>query len=432
MGRVLSFMLALTFAISANAAAVARPIADRSQPMHFTLYRQGSPDVCSLKCKLLISAVGDITADTPQEFKKFAREHDLTGAIVVLDSEGGSVHGAIALGREIRRFALNTTVGRVINVSKHGGVAYAISSPSADCESMCAFVLLAGVHRIVPDEARVMVHQIWLGDRREDPTAGNYSAEDLVLVQRDIGSLAQYTTEMGISIEMLDLSLRIPPWEPMHTMSRDELHRMQVISDEPDSATIKLDVGGPTDTAITLTSDDMLNAEISERQWMMIDRSGKPALARRHPLTVNGKEIGHFDLLFSCSSVDESYNVKYIELRHKGEDAPQPDALRIVSLRFGNQLATLKVISSMRQDNSDELVTLASGPVPVALVDYFTALGDHSLTIETESEALATSIRVGNTGVQQSMLKFASTCPKPLSAHAELNVINSGNVASAK
>ena len=70
-----------------------------------------------------------------------------------------------------------------------------------------------------------MVHQIWLGDRRDDPTAASYSAEDLVLVQRDIGKLAQYTVEMGASIELLDLALRIPPWEPMHAMTQAEITR---------------------------------------------------------------------------------------------------------------------------------------------------------------------------------------------------------------
>ena len=49
-----------------------------------------------------------------------------------------------------------------------------------------------------------MVHQIWLGDRREDPTAASYSAEDLVLVQRDIGRLARYTAEMGASADLLE------------------------------------------------------------------------------------------------------------------------------------------------------------------------------------------------------------------------------------
>jgi hypothetical protein len=100
--------------------------------------------------------------------------------------------------------------------------------PRADCESMCAFVLLAGAKRVVPPEARVRVHQIWLGDRRDDAAAASYSAEDLVLVQRDIGKLAQYTIEMGGSVELLELSLRIPPWEPMRVLTRDEMRRMNL------------------------------------------------------------------------------------------------------------------------------------------------------------------------------------------------------------
>ena len=73
-----------------------------------------------------------------------------------------------------------------------------------------------------------MVHQIWLGDRRDDPTAANYSAEDLVVVQRDIGRLARYTVEMGGGVDLLEIALKIPPWEPMRMLSRDELRTMKV------------------------------------------------------------------------------------------------------------------------------------------------------------------------------------------------------------
>ena len=107
---------------------------------------------------------------------------------------------------------------------------------------MCAFVLLGGVQRYVPAEARVMVHQIWLGDRRDDPTAASYSAEDLVLVQRDIGRLAQYTVEMGGGIDLLDIALNIPPWEPMHDLTRDESRRMQVATEAPAPRPVQLRV----------------------------------------------------------------------------------------------------------------------------------------------------------------------------------------------
>jgi hypothetical protein len=225
MGRFVAAALTLVLVTPVLLLPAASQGSDRTLPMHFSLHVQGPGESCAPKCRTLISASGAITANTAQDFKAFARDRDLTGAIVVLDSNGGSVHGAIALGREIRRLGLDTTVGRLADLGAHHGTQRAKLIPRADCESMCAFVLVAGVHRTVPSEARVMVHQIWLGDRRDDPAAANYSAEDLVLVQRDIGRLARYTADMGASIELLDLALRIPPWEPMHALTRAEIRR---------------------------------------------------------------------------------------------------------------------------------------------------------------------------------------------------------------
>ena len=235
----------LAFAIALASAALVRPLpasaqaADRTLPMHFDLRLQGPADDCGAKCQLWISASGAITAETARDFELFAQGRDLTGATVALDSDGGSVLGAIALGRDIRRFGLDTTVGRIVDLAgADRGTPRGKFSPRADCESMCGFVLLGGVHRAVPPQARVMVHQIWLGDRRDDPTAANYSAEDLVLVQRDIGRLARYTIDMGGSIELLNIALRIPPWEPMHALTADETRRTRLATDKPAAPTV--------------------------------------------------------------------------------------------------------------------------------------------------------------------------------------------------
>jgi hypothetical protein len=236
MGR--SFLMATALAAAAPLLLLPAPLraSDRALPMHFELRVQGPPDACDPHCKVFVSAAGAITADTPRHFLVFAKSRDLTGATVVIDSDGGSVLGAIALGREIRKLKLATTVGRLVDLpAEEQSEPRAVLAPNADCESMCAFVLLGGVHRSVPADARVMVHQIWLGDRREDPTAANYSAEDLVLVQRDIGRLAQYTAEMGATVDLLDLALRIPPWEPMHALTRNELLRTRLTTEEPDA-----------------------------------------------------------------------------------------------------------------------------------------------------------------------------------------------------
>src|SRR5262249_56698958 len=86
-------------------------------------------------------------------------------------------------------------------------------SPRADCESMCAFLILGGARRYVPAEARVLVHQIWLGDRRDDATASVYTAEDIMVIQRDIGRLVQYTAEMGGGARLGAPARGIPPSE---------------------------------------------------------------------------------------------------------------------------------------------------------------------------------------------------------------------------
>jgi hypothetical protein len=382
--------------------------------MRFTLRQQGPEAACGSQCKLYVSASGAITSDTPAQFQAFAKNRKLTGAVVVLDSDGGSVHGALALGREIRRLGLDTTVGRLTDLKGSGNaVPRATLSTRADCESMCSFVLIAGVHRFVSSDARVMVHQIWLGDRREDPIAANYSAEDLVLVQRDIGKLAMYTAEMGASMDMLDLALRIPPWEPMHVMTRDEIQRMRVVTETPDSSPTATMASSPPKPVAQPQVSRLTNGveieEISDRSWGLVDHSGAASLARRYPLTLKGDEIGGFDLLVSCSARQGTYDALYVEHRHDADEAPLPKMLQSVLLQAGGQEAALKVVSTERRA-PDELVTLATGAIPAALIDGFGADGNHSMMVETQAGSVTTSIRIGNTGVQQNLPQLANAC----------------------
>ena len=327
--RSLGLLLASAVVALGSILPVSANANERTLPMRFDLRMHGSADGCSAKCEAWISASGAITAESARDFIQFARGRDLANATVVLDSDGGSVLGALALGREIRRLALNTTVGRTVDLPRSSNNEPRTALlPRADCESMCAFVLLAGIRRTVPVEARVMVHQIWLGDRREDPTAANYSAEDLVLVQRDIGRLARYTAEMGASIDLLDFALRIPPWEPMKALTRAELRNTKLTtedSDETAAATLAASppaaVAAPPAPRVT---DGARAAPISQQRWAMVDRSGTATLARHHPLTVEGETIGSFDLSVTCGSDSATYDVSYRERRRSGEQMPVP------------------------------------------------------------------------------------------------------------
>jgi hypothetical protein len=224
-----AFALACGLVQVCASSAAPPPEESGSAPMRFEWRREGPAEACGANCRVWISAVGYITADTAREFESFAKDPNTRGAVLVLDSDGGSVLGTLALGRAIRNLDIVTTVGKTILLPPAGTEGRrATLAPNASCESMCAFLLLAGSQRYVPPQARVLVHQIWLGKKRKHALDSNYSAEELNVVQRDIGRLAQYTVEMGGGVDLLETALRIPPWEPLYRLSAEELQRMRL------------------------------------------------------------------------------------------------------------------------------------------------------------------------------------------------------------
>ena len=209
-----------TFGSSAKAGGT---LEERKLPMKFSWV------ACEPNCRGWVSAVGIITSDTPKDFEDFAQGRQLGGATVVLDSSGGSVNDAITLGRRFRNLGLLTTVG--MSVQNRGGQSVRPAvAPEAYCESMCVFLLLAGKKRYVPEAAHIRVHQIWMGDRADDAKAASYSAQDLMIVERDIGRLAKYTFDMGGAGDLLSLALSVPPWEDLHELDAGELKLTNLVT----------------------------------------------------------------------------------------------------------------------------------------------------------------------------------------------------------
>jgi len=217
--------LALPGAITTlgNSAYAGGSLEERKQPMQFNWVG------CQPDCKGWVSAVGIVTADSPKAFDEFVRDRQLGGATIVLDSSGGSVNDAIALGRRFRGLGALTTVGATIRSQTAQGERARVV-PEAYCESMCVFLLLAGKTRYVPATAHVRVHQIWMGDRADDAKAASYTAQDLMIVERDIGRLAKYTFDMGGTGDLLSLALSVPPWEDLHELSRSELRLTNLVT----------------------------------------------------------------------------------------------------------------------------------------------------------------------------------------------------------
>src|SRR6185295_17565388 len=219
----------------------------RKLPMKFTWVD------CQPNCRGWVSAAGIVTADTPRDFDEFARGRQLGGATIVLDSSGGSVNASIALGRRFRELGALTTVGISVQ-TRTAQSAPANMAPVAYCESMCVFLLLSGTTRYVPDTAHVRVHQIWLGDRANDAKAATYSADDLMIVERDIGRLAKYTFDMGGAGDLLSLSLNVPPWEDLHELSREELRLTNLVTTD-----MVPQPGNPNAAVVELTPEPVQN-----------------------------------------------------------------------------------------------------------------------------------------------------------------------------
>jgi hypothetical protein len=208
-----------------NSALAGSTLEERKLPMQFNWV------ACQPDCKGWVSAVGIVTSDSPKDFDDFARDRQLEGATIVLDSSGGSVNDSIALGRRFRGLGAMTTVGVTVRTETAQGERASIV-PQAWCESMCVFLLLSGKTRYVPEAAHVRVHQIWMGDRADDAKAASYTAQDLMIVERDIGRLAKYTFDMGGAGDLLSLALNVPPWEDLHELSAAELRLTNLVTSD--------------------------------------------------------------------------------------------------------------------------------------------------------------------------------------------------------
>jgi hypothetical protein len=268
--------LALPGAITTlgNSAYAGTTLEERKLPMHFNWV------ACQGDCKGWVSAVGIVTADSPKAFEEFARDRELRGATIVLDSSGGSVNDSIALGRRFRGLGALTTVGITVRNQTAQGERASVN-PEAYCESMCVFLLLSGKTRYVPPAAHVRVHQIWMGDRADDARAASYTAQDLMIVERDIGRLAKFTFDMGGAGDLLSLALSVPPWEELRELSDSELRLTHLVTTDAVADVL------PHDTASTPvaelkskpTQDRFVSSAVDEPAAVQPAKSTKTAEA---------------------------------------------------------------------------------------------------------------------------------------------------------
>ena len=399
---------ALLFCVSgaAHAEPSARSVLSEPGSMRFEWVREGPADVCGAHCREWIAAVGPITADTAQDFEFFSQVRDLRGATLVLDSGGGSVLASLELGRKVRHLGMTTTVGHITRLSGPGDEQRGRLSARGECASMCVFVLLGGVKRQVPAEARILVHQIWPGGKRYDAGAETYTAEEMARIQRDVGRIARYTVEMGGDIELFELAMRIPPWERLRALSQAELRRVGLQS---------LDIVAEASTSGAAAAGRPAKsspARIAERGWTLVEASRPAALQRRHALTIEGEEIGQFEITLACADPGKSYKLAYAESRLVADDSASVQ-VKAVTLLLGGERVALTVDSSASRGDAAELASHASGTVTADFIEKLRKDPESVMIVGTRTtDNVRTSIRVGSTGFGKAFSRFATDCGK--------------------
>jgi hypothetical protein len=162
--------------------------------------------------QLCIVATGAIDADSVGGLKTFARDNGVRpGAVVVLDSPGGSTLDGVALGTQIRSLGLATSVQRVA-AERLDGV----------CASACAYAFLGGVERSVGAGGKIGVHQMTSADK-----GPGLSASD---AQWAAAMIAIHIDRMGAGVGVLTAALRTPPHK-LYWFSQAELYRTQLVTD---------------------------------------------------------------------------------------------------------------------------------------------------------------------------------------------------------
>jgi hypothetical protein len=216
---------------------------------------------------------------------------------------------------------------------------------------------------------------------------------------------------MGGDPELVGLSLKVPPWEPMRALTRAEIRRTKLDSDVeiPASPAVVKTAAGPT-----LPDDERQLVPVNGRGWITAVRGGQPVLTRSHPLTLEGERIGSFSLVVSCGAAPDTYTLTYREQRSGPADRGLPRSISQVALVLDEHLQPLKITSSERRLHGGEIDSVATTVLPTRLVRALSSDNPASMTLETDSVGNPrTTVRVGNVGFGRGFREVERSCKEP-------------------
>jgi len=150
--------------------------------------------------KPTITLTGQIAPGDADRFADFLTTVVPAPVQAFLNSPGGSVQDALAMGRQLRKLGIDTQM-----------------TASDICLSACPYLLAAGTARTVEDGALVGVHQHYFGENTALPAF--IAVDD---IQRGQGEVMEYLSEMDIDPLIMRHALVTPPNE-IYLLTADEM-----------------------------------------------------------------------------------------------------------------------------------------------------------------------------------------------------------------
>ena len=255
------------------AAPSASPRLPQIVPMKVLRVKASVPG-CEPTCREWISAEGMIDENTLAQFKKVLKELGSRKLPVLIDSGGGIVDEALAIGRLIRAKGLDIAVTKTTFAPCAGSDGHCNTSKShsvmlgrpraylARCASSCAFILAGGVHRYVGPTAFVGIHQLKTLQtsaqllrkyRIETRTEWGVPVEvrRILVSEKRVNEkttvaktpesayvkVAKYFAEMGVADSVMGI-LKSAPNTSIHWMTRAELKATAMATDMIDAETL--------------------------------------------------------------------------------------------------------------------------------------------------------------------------------------------------
>jgi hypothetical protein len=230
--------IAAVTAQTSSEPAKASPTPVKAAPMAdiaFYLAR-GDADACGRGCSEWIAAEGKIDPGAASRLRRLLAKLGHRKPPIYFHSPGGSVAGAIELGRLFRDQKLEVSVGHTIphgcdrdkpldkscEALKRSGqeLESEFDQTIAMCNSSCVWALAGGAARFVPPWVKLAIHDVGFDPDKPSPRGAALAEGKRVAHAR----IQDYLRDMGIDKGLLTASAAIP-FESMRYLERDELVR---------------------------------------------------------------------------------------------------------------------------------------------------------------------------------------------------------------